>query len=331
MATLHDVASKAEVSARTVSRVVNGEGGYSEATRQRVLECVDDLRYRPNLLARGLISGRSSTIALLGNEMTDPFIMELAAGIESAARRTGRTMFFASTGKDADRQAEALKTLWSYAVEGVITLPVHDSESQSESRLAGFGRRGLPIVVVGDIVEAPNVACVRFDLEACSHLAAQHLLDAGRRRLGMIGSTTLLSRQHLRESGFLAEVARTPGVEGRAVRVDQTVAGAKAGLSQLLEQQPDLDGVLAYNDLMAIGAMHAARAQGRRVPDDIAVVGIGDVSMSALVTPALTTVRFDLSLLAGAVMAALDGLIQAPGSQPDPVVLPVGLVVRESA
>lgn len=328
-ATLHDVAGKVGVSPRTVSRVVNDEGGYSEETRRKVMAAVEELHYRPNMVARALITKRSGTVGLVGGDMTDPYFPALAEGIQQRAREAGQTMFFASTGSDPDRQAEVLRSFWARAVDGVIVFPALDSIDQ----LTDYGQRGLPIVVVDDLIEAPNVACVLFDLEEGGKLAARHLLDTGRRRMGVISATVSPPRRRHREHGFLGALTDAHDYHLPAViaETDPTVSGGEAGFAELLSLMPDLDGIFAYNDLVAIGAIRAASASGRRVPDDIAVVGCDDIEMSTYVTPALTTIRLDRARLSCEAVAALGDLIDAPGERREPVVLPVELVARESA
>lgn len=326
--TLRDVATQVGVSPRTVSRVVNDEGGFSEATRQKVLEAVEQLGYQPNMLARGLITRRSGTVGLVGGGMTDPFFPALAEGIQRKAREAGRTMFFASTDSDPARQADVLKSLWSHAVDGVIVFPALDTIDQ----LTGYARRGLPVVIVDDQAEAPNLACVSFDLEAGAAMATRHLLDTGRQRLGMIASSLSPPRRRNRERGFLRAMRESGhgASPPEVLRMLPTVEGGEAGMRQLLDRHPEIDGIFAYNDLVAIGAMRAAKSQGRRVPDDVAVVGCDDIDMSSLVTPALTTIRLDRPLLSEEVTQALHDLIEAPGSPRQPVMIPVELVIRDS-
>ena len=327
-ATLHDVADRVGVSPRTVSRVVNSEGGYTEETRRKVMSAVEELHYRPNMVARALITNRSGTVGLIGGDMGDPFFPALAEGIQHLARESGQTMFFASTGSDPDRQAEVLRSFWARAVDGVIVFPALDTIEQ----LIGYAQRGLPVVIVDDQAEAPNLACVSFDLEAGAAMATRHLLDRGRRRLGMIASSLSPPRRRNRERGFLRGLRESAAGASppEVVRLAPTVEGGEAGMRQLLDRHPDIDGIFAYNDLVAIGAIRAAKARGRRVPDDVAVVGCDDIDMSSLVTPALTTIRLDRPLLSQEVTQAFHELIVAPGSPRGPVVLPVELVVRES-
>ncbi len=327
-ATLRDVADRVGVSPRTVSRVVNDEGGFSKATRARVLEAVEDLGYQPNMLARGLITRRSGTVGLVGADMTDPFFPAMAEGIQNEARETGRTMFFASNDGDPHRQAEVFRSLLSHAVDGVIVFPAPGTVEQ----LAAYARRGMPLVIVDDIVEFPNLASVSFDLEDGAHQAAQHLLATGRRRIGMIGSEVTVPRNRRRERGFLRafEKAPTGTAPPELVREQPTVTGGSDGLKKLLERRPDLDGIFAFNDSMAVGAMRAAQSAGYRVPDDLAIVGCNDIELSGLVNPRLTTIRLDRRRLSAEAIRVLHDLIEAPGANPAPVVLPVELVVRES-
>ena len=209
-----------------------------------MLDAVERLGYQPNMLARGLITRRSNTIGLVGGGMTDPFFPALAERIQRRAREAGRTMFFASTDSDPHRQADVLRSLWSHAVDGVIVFPALDTIEQ----LTGYARRGLPVVIVDDQAEGPNLACVSFDLEAGAAMATNHLLDTGRRRLGMIASSLSPFRRRNREQGFLralresAAVAPPPDV----VRLLPTVEGGETGMNQLLDRQPDIDGVFAY-------------------------------------------------------------------------------------
>lgn len=322
------MADRVGVSPRTVSRVVNDEGGFSEATRAEVLQAVEDLGYQPNMLARGLITRRSGTVGLVGVDMTDPFFPAMADRIQNEARETGRTMFFASNDGDPQRQAEVFKSLLSHAVDGVIVFPAPGTVEQ----LTAYARRGMPLVIVDDIVEFPNLASVSFDLEDGAKQAAQHLLATGRRRIGMIGSEVTVPRTRRRERGFFGAFENAPAdaAPPELVRVQPTVAGGSNGLQKLLERRDDLDGIFAFNDSMAVGALRAAQAAGRRVPDNLAIVGCNDVEMSGLVSPRLTTIRLDRPRLSAEAIRVLHNLIEAPGSNPAPIVLPVELVVRES-
>ncbi|MEM8706831.1 MAG: LacI family DNA-binding transcriptional regulator [Actinomycetota bacterium] len=319
-ATLHDVAAKVGVSPRTVSRVVNGEGGFSAATEARVRAAIDELGYRPNLLARGLIRGRSGTIALVGPTMTDPFFPELAEGVQQAARDHQLTMFMASTDEDLDHQRTVLETLHSYAVDGAIVFPVRESDTQL-ALLASTGLRMITIDRPAAIENAPNI---RSDIEDGARQAVTHLVERGCRRIGFIDGSHGPGGRRL--FGFRS-IAGHDALTSHAV---PTAMGGMCAMRDLLEQAPDLDGVFAYNDLMAIGAMRVLAEQGRRVPDDVAVVGFDDISFSAITNPALTTVRLDRARIGREAVQQVVALTNGEWVPPE-TWIPVELVVRESA
>lgn len=319
-ATLHDVAKVVGVSPRTVSRVVNNEGGFSEKTEARVREAIAQLGYRPNLLARGLIRGRSATVALVGPTMTDPFFPELAEGVQRAASDHGLTMFMASTAASAEQQHTMLETLASYAVEGAIVFPVHETDEQLGALVAS----GLHLITIDRARGVPGAPNIRSDIEAGARRAVQHLRDRGCRHIAFLdGSHTLTGR---RRTGYQAIV----GDDVTTAKVDNTAEGGMRAMARILDMAPDVDGVFAYNDLMAIGALRVLGERGVRVPDDVAIVGFDDISVSAMLYPALTTVRLDRARIG---REAVDQIVALTNGEPvaPEALIPVELVVRESA
>lgn len=319
--TLHDVARHVGVSPRTVSRVVNDEGGFSEATRHRVSAAIQELGYRPNLLARGLITRRSDTIGLVGTDMTDPFFPELADGVQRAANDVGLTMFFASTDGDVERQAAVLDKLRSHGVDGVILFPAPGSRDQ----VRAFARAGLSIVTVDDPMEGPHLAAVASDIEVGAALGVGHLVATGRSRIAMLAIDAGHGR---RLRGYRS--ALPDGSEPIIEYGEATSVGGAEAMARVLGRTPDVDAVFAFNDLMAIGALRVLHQQGRRVPDDVAVVGFDDIGLSSMVTPALTTVHLDRERVGREAVSCLRAMADDPDGTREPVILPVELVIRES-
>ncbi|MEM9203883.1 MAG: LacI family DNA-binding transcriptional regulator [Actinomycetota bacterium] len=320
-ATLHDVAKLVGVSPRTVSRVVNNEGGFSAKTETRVRTAIAELGYRPNLLARGLIRGRSSTIALVGPTMTDPFFPELAEGVQRAASDHDLTLFMASTADDGAEQGRMLETLASYVIEGAIVFPVDDTDEQLEA----LARSGLHLVTIDRAHGVPGAPNIKSDIEAGARRATQHLLDRGCEHIAFLdGSQTLTGR---RRAGYDAV---TGGDGVTTARVDNTAEGGMRAMSRILDMAPSIDGVFAYNDMMAIGALRVLAERGLRVPDDVAVVGFDDISVSSMLYPALTTVRLDQARIG---REAVDQIVALTNGEPvaPETLIPVELVVRESA
>ena len=273
---------------------------------------------------------RAATVAgvvgLVGRELAAPVFAELAEGLQYNIRAGRRVVLLASSHGDAARLGEVLESLWSLPAAGVVVL----GEVGRPDELARFAGRGLPVVVVGDRVEAPNVACVVLDLEMGARLSVDHLARSGRSRIGMIGPPTRSSERSLAASDFLAAV-EAAGVRGAIVRAEASVEGGGTALRDLIEGFPGMDGVLAHDDLVAAGAIRETANLGIQVPAQLAVVSSDDTGRSLLVTPSLTSVRPVRDRLVEAVTSALGRLIDAPGRQPEPVVVPVELVVRESA
>ena len=321
-ATLHDVAAKVGVSPRTVSRVVNDEGGFSEQTRDRVMAAIAELGYRPNLLARSLVTNRSNTLALVVPVIDDPFFPELANGVQSAARSRGMTMYLAVTEGQPDLEKELLSRMMSQAIDGAILFPTRSGDGALD-----YASQGLPIVTIDTWFDHPNICCVRSDLENGVHRAVDHLRSTGRTTLAMLTNGALAPERRRRERTFREAEG---GDQAIVCESEATYDGGYRSMEQILAHHPEVDGVFVYNDVMAIGAMSAARAAGRSVPGDLAVVGCDDIEMSALVSPGLTTVRLDRERLGSEAVTRLIELRET-GISPDPVTVPVSLVVRESA
>lgn len=265
-------------------------------------------------------------VGLVGREPAAPVFAELAEGLQHSIHADRRVVLLASSHDDAKRLGEVLESLWSLSAAGVVVL----REVGRRDQLARFAGRGLPVVVVGDCVEAPNVACVCLDLEMGARLAVDHLAKSGRCRIGMIGPPPGSSGRSPAARDFLAAVGAA-GVQGAIVRAEASVEGGGTALRDLIVGLPGMDGVLAHDDLMAAGAIREAADLGIPVPGQLAVISADDTGRSSLVIPSLTSVRPDHDRLVEAVTSALGQLMDSPGQRPEPVVVPVELVVRESA
>ncbi len=320
-ATLHDVAARVGVSPRTVSRVVNDEGGFSEKTREVVLAAIAELGYRPNLIARSLVTSRSNTVALIVTVIDDPFFPELANGVQLAARNKGLTMYLAVTENRADLEQELLSRMVSQAIDGAILFPSSELTGDALDRAA----QGLPIVTIDTEFDHPNVCCVQSDLEGGVELAVNHLRSAGRNHLAMVTNGMMPEGRRRRERTFRSLL----GADAIVIESDATYDGGHRAMLEAIERHPEVDGIFAYNDVMAIGAIAAAQGAGRSVPDDVAVIGCDDIEMGARVTPGLTTIRLDRERLGS---EALDCLVELTetGARPKTVTVPVSLVVRQS-
>ncbi|WP_157647834.1 LacI family DNA-binding transcriptional regulator [Actinomycetospora chiangmaiensis] len=281
--TIDDVARAAGVSRQTVSRAMNDKGDISEATRRRVLATIEELDYRPSAFARGMRTQRAGTVALVLPDIANPFFPAVARGVFDAAAARGLAVVVHNTDADAGAEAEAGRAIVDAGAAGAIGF----FEALDDAALAALGRR-VPLVVADRPAPDPSVATVRTDFRTGTRLACEHLASRGHDRLGMLDGA--VQNKPERRRAFLEVVG---GDADRVVTGPPTVAGGVAALRRLLARHPDVTGVFAFNDLLAIGAVQALRTTGRRAGEQVAVVGYDDITMAALLDPPLTTVHTD--------------------------------------
>ncbi|VTR77279.1 LacI family DNA-binding transcriptional regulator [Cellulomonas hominis] len=324
--TLRDVAARAGVSFKTVSNVVNGHPHVTEATRSRVVAAIDDLGYRPNASARSLRHGRSGILALAVPELTSPYFAALASEAGRAAKEHGRVLVIEETRGDAEGERIALVDLTSRLVDGVILSPLVTPQSVVVERIGE-----TPVVMLGEHRYDVRADHVAMDSVRAARELTAHLLATGRRRIAVVGRQDEPSTGAERWRGHveaLAAAGLTPD-ERLVARVAayRREDGARA-VRELLDAGARPDAVLCFNDLLALGAVHALRAAGLAVPGDVAVAGFDDVEESRYA--GLTTVAPDLPLLAREAVRLLVRRVEDPTVEPAHVEVPFRVVVRAS-
>ncbi|MET9853328.1 LacI family DNA-binding transcriptional regulator [Streptomyces sp. NPDC006450] len=335
--TLEDVARAAGVSRATVSRVVNGVRNVDPAIQQAVQRAVAATGYVPNRAARSLVTRRSGAVALVvsgagadtGRVFQDPFFGRVVSGVVRALRPRGVHPVLLFADGEADR-AQVLAYLTQGGGDGAL-LVTTDGRDPLPGLLA---RAGLPAVLFAR--PAPGVPLDWVDLRHREGgvLAGRHLLARGCRRLVAIGGPADVPASRDRVAGF-REAGFREALAGAAVRVaeaDFTLDGGEQAMRALLAEHPDLDGVFAANDLMAQGACLVLREHGRRIPEDVAVVGFDDSGAAVAARPRLTTVRQPVEEMAAEmVRLLLDRVSGTAAPEPVEVLFDPELVVRDSA
>ncbi|MEV7075775.1 LacI family DNA-binding transcriptional regulator [Streptomyces sp. NPDC093990] len=283
--TIDDVARAVGVSRQTVSRALNDKGEIDASTKQRVLDAAQELGYRPSRFARGLVRQDSINVGLVIPDLLNPFFTEVAAAALEAARKRGWHVVVYDTGDRAEEERGTLEVIAAQvdAVVGYLSLP----EEEIDKLI-----RGLPVVLIDRDHRAERFNAISIDGEAGVHDAIRHLVDAGHHRIGMLDHAAR-SEPSIRHRWYAAAMAAC-GLEPAAVsRAAQSIDGGQHALRELLAEHPDVTAVFTFNDIIAIGALRAARALGRRVPEDLAVIGFDGLQLGTLVEPALTTVALD--------------------------------------
>jgi LacI family transcriptional regulator len=327
--TMADVAREAGVSMMTVSRVINDKGEISSTTRQHVMDVIDRLGYRPSGIARGLATQRTATIGLVVPDIANPFFSDVARGAEDRAFAAQYNVFVCNTDESPVQEIAALDSLEEKRVDGLVLC----SSRLHEDDLRGALKGHPAAVLVNRRLKRADVGAVMLADEAGARAATEHLLQAGHSAVGFLAGplTSYSSRQ--RSRGYRTALAGA-GIRFHSDWVrpcSYEVEGGRATARALLLDHPQLTALFCYNDLVAIGALLACAELGRRVPDDLAIVGFDDIPMAALVTPALTTCRVPRHELGEQATQLLLDRIDGCSDDCKEIVLWPQLVVRASA
>ena len=331
-ATLEQVALLARVSRATVSRVVNGDLRVGESTRQAVEAAVRELGYVPNRAARSLVTRRSDSIAVVIPEPTaqlfgDPFFPRVLRGISDAlADEELALVLLMPQGRGDEARVE--RYLAAGHTDGALLISLHGSDPLPMD----LQRRGIP-VVVGGRPPGAGIPYVDVDNRGGAGAAVDHLLASGRRHIATIAGPQDMPPGADRLAGYHETLARAGQPAGdRLIEVaDFTLDGGRAAMERLLERAPETDAVFAASDLMAVGALGALAAAGRRIPQDVAVVGFDDSPVAASARPALSSVRQPTEEMGREMTRLLlHGMRHADGP-PRRVILDTSLVVRQSS
>ncbi|MGW1024679.1 LacI family DNA-binding transcriptional regulator [Streptomyces sp. NPDC002577] len=321
-----DVARLAGVSQKTVSRVFNDEPYVSAEVRRRVLEAAEQLGYRLNSAARALASGRTRSIGVvtLGTALYGP--ASLLMGVERAVRDMGYALRVVNTMEgDPAGVAGAVDSLLEQGVDGIVVSEPIDEGTVSLSADVPLLVLGAPAAFAG-----PQVVTAGVDAELLARVATEHLLDLGHPTVHHLAGPQRWFSARDRLNGWRAALAAHGRTEPPVVEGDWSAAsGCSAGRE--LASRSDVTAVFAANDDMAIGLIRALTEAGRRVPDDVSVVGFDDIPVAAYVTPPLTTVRQPFDAVAQGGLKRLVHAIENPSADPlPPSDPPVDLVVRSS-
>ncbi|MBX6371526.1 MAG: LacI family DNA-binding transcriptional regulator [Acidothermus sp.] len=330
--TLEEVAAHAGVSRATVSRVVNDFPRVSPQVRAAVLRSIDELGYVPNRAARTLVTRRTDTIALVISEpetrlFSDPVLAGFVRGIADVLAATEYTFVLLTAQPDTERIARYIR---NGHVDGVILMSLHGDDP-----LVGMlEASGIPAVLSGrPMGRGHTIPYVDADNVGGARIATEYLVQQGRKTIVSITGPPEMCAGVDRLLGFrqgLPPAQRRRWKEFVASG-DFTEESGERAMAELLARIPTLDAVFAANDLMAAGALRTLKAAGRRVPDDVALVGFDDSSAARHTDPQLTSVRQSVDELGQNMAKLLLVQLDDPAARPEPVILPTTLVIRESA
>lgn len=324
---IKDIARVAEVSHSTVSRALHDSPLISEETKARVQHIAQEMGYSPSAIARGLVTKRTQTLGLVVTTIADPFVAEVVQGIEERALDEGYSIILCQSQSDPDREIAAVEILREKRVDAIIVT----ASRVGSLYLPRLEELSVPVVLINNQQEGRYVYSVGTDNVQGGQLAARYLLELGHTRLGYITGPEWAAQSKLRLEGA-RQALRAQGLDFDPALIaqgDGRCEGGQEAMAQLLRHTAPPTAVFCYNDLTAIGAMGAVQHSGRRVPDDISIIGYDDIAYTSYVAPPLTTVRqrkYEMGYQATEMaLALLDG-----GEAVENVLVPGELVLRES-
>ncbi|HKE23268.1 MAG TPA: LacI family DNA-binding transcriptional regulator [Bryobacteraceae bacterium] len=327
--TIKDVARESGVNISTVSRALNNGYGVRERTREHVLSVAVRLNYRPNRVARGLVTGRSHSLALILSDIRNPFFAEVARGAEDAARAAHCDLVLCNSDLDAEKQMQYVHSLAEKRVDGILMNSVSALSREQRDQLAACG---VPMVLLNRSIAPGPFSTVCADNEAGGAMAAKHLLELGHRVIAHITGPRQHGNLSDRERGFLRamQTARNR-VQPVVLRGAFTFAGGSELTARILDKYPKTTAIFAANDVMAFGAARTVLERGMRIPDDLSLIGFDNIEFSSILYPPLTTIhqpKYEMGQAAVEILLRLAG--DKARQMPEERRLGVQLIERKS-
>jgi len=330
MITIYDIAKHANVSAMTVSRVINNTGRISDKTRMKVRQVMAELNYVPNAMARGLVLQKTNIVSLLVTDITNPFYTTVARGAEDAARSLGYKLLLGNSDENTDKEKEYIDTILSTRVDGVLLTPAGD---RSKTHLEALARHGTPYVALDR--DVPGIVCdsVVGDSFGGARKLIDYLVSLGHRHIALVGGAFDVSTARERHQGY-KEALEANGLAYDERLVFQTgyrMQDMEAAAERLLTLSPAPTAVLAGNNVTALGLLQSFRRRSIDVPGRISIVTFDDLGYRDLIDPLFTTaVQPAYKFGELGIQMLIDRIEGRSEAAPRRLVLPNGLLIGGS-
>jgi LacI family transcriptional regulator len=327
--TIYDVAREANVSMATVSRVVNGNPNVKPTTRKKVLEAIDRLGYRPNAVARGLASKKTTTVGVIIPDISSIFYSELARGIEDIATMYKYNIILSNSDQNLEKELHLLNTMLGKQVDGIVFMGGNITDEHVEE----FKRSPVPIVLAASVEEQGETPSVAIDYEQAIYDAVKLFIDKGHRDIAFVSGPMqepINRSKKLQGYKRALEEAAIPFNEQFVAEGDYTYDSGMEALQSLMGLDRKPTAILSATDEMALGIIHAAQDQGLSIPDDLDIIGFDNTRLSLMVRPQLSTVvqpTYDIGAVA---MRLLTKLMNKEPVEEHIVELPHRIELRQS-
>ncbi|MDR4889265.1 catabolite control protein A [Fredinandcohnia sp. QZ13] len=327
--TIYDVAREANVSMATVSRVVNGNPNVKPTTRKKVQEAIDRLGYRPNAVARGLASKKTTTVGVIIPDISNIFYSELARGIEDIATMYKYNIILSNSDQNKDKEFHLLNTMLGKQVDGIVFM----SGNITEEHVQEFEKSPVPIVLAASVENSNTVPAVTIDVEQASYDAITELTKRGHKKIAFISgllNEPINGEKKLAGYKRAIEDAGLTYNEEFVIEGDYTYDSGIEGFEKIHELDDKPTAVFVGSDEMALGVIHSAQDLGYSIPDDLEVIGFDNTRLAVMVRPQLTSVVQPMYDIGAVAMRLLTKFMNKENVEEQIVVLPHRIEFRNS-
>lgn len=327
--TIYDVAREASVSMATVSRVVNGNPNVKPATRKKVLEVIERLGYRPNAVARGLASKKTTTVGVIIPDISSTFFADLARGIEDIATMYKYNIILSNSDQNIDKELHLINTMLGKQVDGIVFM----SGNVTNQHVEEFEKSPVPIVLAGSIEETGKLPSVNIDYEQAAYDVTKSFIDKGHTHIAfVIGPLHEPINSVKKLAGYKRALAEAgiEYLEDLVVEGDDTYDSGIEAIDKLMELDTKPTAIFVGQDEMALGVVHGAEDKGYSIPEDFEIISSDNTRLTLMVRPQLTTVVQPLYDIGAVAMRLLTKLMNQEKMNDTIVVLPHRIEERDS-
>ncbi|EQB35681.1 MULTISPECIES: catabolite control protein A [Virgibacillus] len=326
--TIYDVAREANVSMATVSRVVNGNPNVKPTTRKKVLATIERLGYRPNAVARGLASKKTTTVGAIIPDISSIFFAELARGIEDIATMYKYNMILSNSDQNEDKELQLINTMLEKQVDGIIFM----GGNITEQHVQQFKSSSVPVVLAATYDENNEIPSVNIDYEQAAYEATKYLIDEYNNIPAFVSGLEETHINQLKYKGYakaLSEASHSVD-ESLVVKGDYSYSSGIEAFNQFVDDDQVPSAIFVASDEMALGVIHGAQDKGYRVPEDIQVFGFDNTRLATMVRPTLSTIVQPMYDIGAVAMRLLTKYMNKEEVQDSKVVLPHRIEKRNS-
>ncbi|SHF79881.1 catabolite control protein A [Ornithinibacillus halophilus] len=326
--TIYDVAREANVSMATVSRVVNGNPNVKPTTRKKVLATIERLGYRPNAVARGLASKKTTTVGAIIPDISSIFFAELARGIEDIATMYKYNMILSNSDQNKDKEIQLINAMLEKQVDGIIFM----GGNISEEHVKEFSSASVPVVLAATYDGSDTIPSVNIDYEEAAYEATNYLIEKGNKQPAFVSGKEDTAINQLKYQGYVRALEETGSAvkDEYIVKGDYTYDSGIKLVNELLELNERPTAIFVAADEMALGVIHGAQDRGLKVPDDLEVFGFDNTRLATMVRPTLSTIVQPMYDIGAVAMRLLTKYMNKEEVEEQKVVLPHRIVERNS-